>query len=143
MVPKQGVALRSYMDFVHALAPLLAGPRKRRRAYRRIALSLEEPTLHDAPEALCRTLAEAERRYGRGSAFEWVGLLCRHGAASATLSLSGPTGEALRPFASVTDLTTGRERPARLEARDGSWTMTVDNCVPRTLLRIYWPLARS
>jgi hypothetical protein len=70
-----------------------------------------------APEALCRTLAEAERRYGRGSAFEWVGLLCRHGAASAMVSL--------------------------LEARDGSWTMTVDNCVPRTLLRIYWPLARS
>jgi 3',5'-cyclic AMP phosphodiesterase CpdA len=143
VVPKQGATLRRYMDFVHALPPLLSAPRKRRRAYRRIALSLEEPTLHDASEALCRTLHEAERRYGRGSAFEWVGLLCRHGAVSATLSLSGPAGEDLRPFASVTDLTTGRERPARLEAKDGSWTMTVEHCVPRTLLRIYWPLARS
>jgi hypothetical protein len=81
-------------------------------------------------------MGEAPRSNGSASCVDTV-------AASAMLSLSGPTGEALRPFASVTDLTTGRERPAKLEARDGSWTMTVDNCVPRTLLRIYWPLARS
>jgi hypothetical protein len=45
------------------------------------------------------------------------------------------------PFASITDLTTGRESPADVHADDGTWTVTADACPPRTLLRIYWPLA--
>ena len=140
VVVKAGAALRRYTDFVHALPSLTPATRPRRRAYRRIELSLEQPTVHLATDALCRTLAEAERRYGGGTAFEWVGLLSRHGADVATLRLSGPPGERLQPFGSVTDLTTGRERPAKLEERDGTWILTVSHCVPRTLLRIYWPL---
>jgi len=140
VVVKAGVALRRYTDFVHALPALAPAPRSRRRAYRRVELSLEQPTVYVASDALCRTLAEAERCYGGGTAFEWVGLLSRHGADVASLRLSGPANARLQPFGSVTDLTTGRERPAKLEERDGTWTLTVPHCVPRTLLRIYWPL---
>jgi 3',5'-cyclic AMP phosphodiesterase CpdA len=140
VVAKPDVSLRRYTDFVHALPLIVPGARSRRRAYRRVELSLQEPTLHVANDALCRTLGEAERRYGRGTAFEWVGLLCRHGAERATLQLSAPAHERLQPFASVTDLTTGRERPAKLEVTDGVWSMSVARCVPRSLLRIYWPL---
>jgi hypothetical protein len=137
---KAGATLRRYADFVHALAPLANSARPRRRPYRRVDLSLDEPVVYELTDALCRTLSEAERRYERGTAFEWVGLLCRHGAENASLRLSAPVSEWLRPFASVTDLTTGRERPAKLEERDGSFVLSVPNCAPRTMLRIYWPL---
>jgi 3',5'-cyclic AMP phosphodiesterase CpdA len=137
---KAGATLRRYADFVHALAPLANSARPRRRPYRRVDLSLDEPVVYELTDALCRTLSEAERRYERGTAFEWVGLLCRHGAENASLRLSAPISEWLRPFASVTDLTTGRERPAKLEERDSSFVLSVLNCAPRTMLRIYWPL---
>jgi 3',5'-cyclic AMP phosphodiesterase CpdA len=138
---KDGAKLRRYKDFSHALPPLLTGSQPKRRTYRRVELSLDGPTEYRATDALCRTLAEAERRYGRGTAFEWVGLLCRYGADVASLSLCAPPGVLVEPFASATDLTTGRERPAQLELKDGCWTVTVSHCVPRTLLRVYWPLA--
>jgi len=137
---KPGVELRRHGDLVHALPLIVPGARPHRRAYRRIELSPDESSTHRVTDALCRTLREAERRYGRGTAFEWVGLLCRHGAEAASLRLKMPADERLQPFASVTDLTTGRERPAKLERLDGAWSMTVAGCVPRTLLRIYWPL---
>lgn len=140
VVVKAGATLRRYADFVHALPALARATKSRRRAYRRVELSLDEPTPYLATDALCRTLAEAERCYGGGTAFEWVGLLSRHGAEAATLRLSAPANARLQPFGSVTDLTTGSERPARLEERDGTWTLTVSRCAPRTLLRIYWPL---
>jgi hypothetical protein len=138
---KDGAKLRRYKDFSHALPPLLTGSQPKRRTYRRVELSLDGPTEHRATDALCRTLNEAERRYGRGTAFEWVGLLCRYGADIASLSLRAPSGALVDPFASATDLTTGRERPAQLELKNGVWTVTVPHCVPRTLLRVYWPLA--
>jgi hypothetical protein len=46
----------------------------------------------------------------------------------------------LAPFGSVTDLPTGLETPARLDATDRDWRLTLTSCAPRTLLRIYWPL---
>jgi len=142
VVVRNGAKLRRYKDFVHALPILLPGTRAE-RAYRRVDLSLEAPTAHRASDALCRTLAEAARCYGPGTAFEWVGLLCRYGADAATLRLSAEPGQPTRPFASVTDLTTGRERPAQIELRDGYWSVTLLRCAPRTLLRIYWPLAAA
>ncbi|HEX3776141.1 MAG TPA: metallophosphoesterase [Polyangiaceae bacterium] len=140
VVLKAGAKLRRYKDFVHALPHLIPGTRAGRQAYRRVDLALDEPTSHRAHAALCRTIAEAARCYGPGTAFEWVGLLCRYGAEAATLRLSVPAGEHFRPFASVTDLTTGRERPAPIAFREGRWALTLKNCAPRTLLRIYWPL---
>jgi 3',5'-cyclic AMP phosphodiesterase CpdA len=140
---KNGVKLRRYKDFVHSLPRVLPGSNAKGRAYRRVDLALDAPTAHRASEALCRTLSEAARCYGRGTAFEWVGLLCRYGAGTATLRLSAPSGEILQPFASATDLTTGRERPARIELKEGFWSVTLVACAPRTLLRIYWPLAAA
>jgi hypothetical protein len=141
VVVSGGAKLRRYKDFVHALPPLLPGSRAGQRAYRRIDLSLEAPTAHRVSDALCRTLGEAARCYGPGTAFDWVGLLCRYGAQAATLRLSAPSGEQWQPFASATDLTTGRERPAPIERHDGRWSVTLLRCAPRTLLRIYWPLS--
>jgi 3',5'-cyclic AMP phosphodiesterase CpdA len=138
---KAGAKLRRYKDFVHALPKFSNGARFEGRGYRRVDLSLEGPTAHQESGALCRTLGEAARCYGPGTAFEWVGLLCRYGADHATLRLASRPDEDFKPFASATDLTTGRERPARIELRDGLWSVTLRDCAPRTLLRIYWPLA--
>jgi predicted MPP superfamily phosphohydrolase len=140
VLAKPGAGLRGRTEFVHALPPIIPGAGPKRRAYRRVELSIDAEITHQATDALCRTLREAERRYGRGTAFEWAGLLCRHGAEAATLRLSVPAGESLQPFASFTDLQTGRERPWQLERRGDSWSMTVERCAPRSLLRIYWPL---
>ncbi|HET7540409.1 MAG TPA: metallophosphoesterase [Polyangiaceae bacterium] len=138
---KASAKLRRYKDFVHALPHFSPGSRPEGRGYRRVDVSLEGPTAHREIGALCRTLAEAARCYGPGSAFEWVGLLCRYGADLATLRLAAQPVDDCQPFASATDLTTGRERPARIELSDGFWTVTLRDCAPRTLLRIYWPLA--
>ena len=143
VVMMAGAKLRRYKDFVHALPHTLGRSRGEGRSYRRVDLSLDGPTAHRASDALCRTLAEAERCYGRGTAFEWVGLLCRYGAETATLRLLARPESDFQPFASATDLTTGRESPARIELRDAHWSVTITDCAPRTLLRIYWPLATA
>jgi predicted MPP superfamily phosphohydrolase len=140
VLAKPGAGLRGRTEFVHALPPLVPGARPKHRAYRRVALSIDAEITHRERDALCRTLAEAERRYGRGTAFEWAGLVCRHGAELAALRLSVPDAEPFSPFASVTDLQTGRERPWPLHRQEDGWSMTVDRYAPRSLLRIYWPL---
>ena len=92
-------------------------------------------------EALCRTVDEAARCYGVDTGFEWVGLLCRYGAARATLRLAQRNASGLEPFGSVTDLTTGRERPVTVSIERDQWLIACETCPPRSLLRIYWPLA--
>ncbi len=92
-------------------------------------------------EALCRTVGEAARCYGVDTGFEWVGLLCRYGAARATLRLAQRNADGLEPFGSVTDLTTGRERPVTVSVERDHWSIACETCPPRSLLRIYWPLA--
>ena len=135
-----GATLRRYVDFVHAL-PLLA-PRARQvnRGSRRIELTPGGVTEYRVDHALCRTIDEGQRSYGRGAAFEWVGLLCRYGAKNAALRLSREGAEWLKPFASVTDLTTGREEPLALVPSPEHWSVTRPDCAARSLLRIYWPL---
>ena len=135
-----GANLRRYIDFVHALPPLRARGRASRRMARRIDLKPNGTVWHEIPSALCRTLAEGAKRYGVGTAFEWVGLLSRYGASRAALRLASANVGRLVPFASMTDLATGRERPLRIEADDSGWTAVADECAPRTLLRLYWPL---
>ena len=141
---RKGARLRQYVDFVHAL-PLLPRLRRasvRRRTGRRVELAVGGVTGVRFEQALCRTVNEAARLYGADIAFEWVGLLCRYGAARATLRLAR-TPPDLEPFGSVTDLTTGRERPVAIRIEGEHWTIASDACAPRTLLRIYWPLALS
>jgi 3',5'-cyclic AMP phosphodiesterase CpdA len=135
-----GASLRRYVDFVHAV-PLLA-PRSgdERRRSRRIEVEVGGITRFRVEAGLCRTLAEGERCYGTGTAFEWIGLLSRYGARRSVLSLARPGAEWLKPFASVTDLTTGREQPLPLKKSPDFWAAIWSDCAPRSLLRIYWPL---
>ncbi len=91
----------------------------------------------------CATVGEASKEYGDGTAFESVSLFNRYRARTARLTARlGALGER-RPFASVADLTTGRERAVKLKRDEakGEWTVTVADCPARTLLRIWWPLA--
>lgn len=82
----------------------------------------------------------AEEVRGAGSCFGWVGLLNRSRAATAKLTLHlGPVTS--EPFASATDLTTGKERPMRFLRDGNAVSLRYDDCPARTLLRIYWPLA--
>jgi hypothetical protein len=46
------------------------------------------------------------------------------------------------PFASITSLTTGRERPWPLSREGDVVTVRHEDCPARTLLRLYWPLER-
>jgi 3',5'-cyclic AMP phosphodiesterase CpdA len=141
---REGARLRQYVDFVHALPllPRLRRTRARRRAGRRVELTIGGVTRVRFEQALCRTVNEAARLYGVDIAFEWVGLLCRYGATRATLRLARIPAD-LDPFGSVTDLTTGRERPVAIRIEGEHWTVASDACPPRTLLRIYWPLTLS
>jgi len=135
-----GARLRRYVDFVHTL-PHRVGRRAVLRDGRLIELTLGGVTRYEESNALCRTLAMGARARGAGTAFEWVGLLCRYGALRAALRLARESAHGVEPFGSLTDLTIGRERPVRLETNGEFWTLSAGSCPPRSLLRIYWPLA--
>jgi hypothetical protein len=139
----EGASLHRYVEFVHSLPAVFHRTRAGRRANRRIELRPNGTTRYTIHQALCRTLAEGSRSYGIGTAFEWVGLICRYGAERATLQLGCAGVGAMRPFASATDLTTGRERPAPITPAGAQWTVSAEACPPRSLLRIYWPLERE
>jgi 3',5'-cyclic AMP phosphodiesterase CpdA len=140
-----GARLRRYSEFIHGLPgarirEVDAGgtARPATMATARLDLALDATTTYRLEDGLCRSMSAASRAYGRGTAYEWVGLLSRYGAARARLVLHH--GRDVRPFASVTDLTTGREQPATLARSDGVSTLEVAHCAPRTLLRTYWEL---
>jgi 3',5'-cyclic AMP phosphodiesterase CpdA len=136
-----GANLRHYVDFLRGGTPISTRPSSAPR--RRIEIAIGGVTRYGVPDGLCRTAEVARRVYRAATAFEWVGLLSRYGAATAVLSLSREHAEDLTPFGSLTDLPTGQETPARVDAVDGQWRITVTDCPPRTLLRIYWPLAST
>lgn len=92
--------------------------------------------------ALFASLAEARAAGRETQAYEGVTLLNRARAAQARLSVDlGPVKT--RPFATLTDLTTGRARPWPLTVEAGVATVRQDACPARTLLRISWPLERT
>ena len=130
--------LKRYTDFVHALPAVAAGARVQTLT-RRVELAIDDVTRYRAGAALARTLDEGKRASGPGTAFEWVGMMCRYGAESAVLELARIPR--MQPFASVTDLTTGLERPLALTTTSDAWIGEVTSCPPRALLRIYWSLA--
>ncbi|MEW5738167.1 MAG: metallophosphoesterase [Myxococcota bacterium] len=87
------------------------------------------------------SVAAAEKRPVDHAPFEWVGLVNRSRAAEARLELHlGPVKT--KPFASVTDLTTGKEWPAPFTREGDVVSVRVTSCPARRLLRIYWPLER-
>jgi len=138
-----GAQLRRYIEFVRVLPAVLPRGRRWPSVLRRVTLVLNGDTRYRYSNALCRTLGEAARQYGVGTAFEWVGLLCRYGASRAIVRLDRSGPGQIEAFGSLTDLTTGRERPAFVEATADRWTVTIQDCPPRSLVRIYWPLAQA
>ena len=140
-----GTSLRRYTEFIHGLPGASVTnvgadgeARAASMATARIDLVLDGVTSYRLEAGLCRSIDAAARAYGRGTAYEWVGLLSRYGAETARLTLRH--GRDVRPFGSVTDLTTGRESPATLVRSEGTSTLEVRHCAPRTLLRAYWEL---
>lgn len=89
---------------------------------------------------LCRTVEEAARVYGPGTAFEWVALLDRFGSRLARLSVEGLPEGGPEPFGSCMDLTTGLERPVLVDWSRGRAVLELKDSRPRSLLRLYWPL---
>lgn len=84
---------------------------------------------------------DAAQEFQQGQAFEAVELLNRSRADLARLVVHlGPVKTT--PFASITNLTTGKERPWPLERAGDVVTVERTNCPARTLLRLYWPLER-
>ncbi|HXN33701.1 MAG TPA: metallophosphoesterase [Polyangiaceae bacterium] len=133
-----GAELHRYVEFVHGRPDAKRVPVRTRR--RRIELALNGVTRYRIAGALRRTADGARQAFGAASAFEWIGLLSRYGGANVVLFLARDNAGPLAPFGSVTDLATGRESPAPVEAREDGWWLEVSDCAPRTMLRVYWPL---
>lgn len=111
----------------------------------KLELALAEPgvTRYRLESGVCRTWAEAERVYGtRTAPYEWIGLMNRYACKRTRLTLTGLGKAADEAFASVTDLGTGLEKPARVtRAQSGDEvSLTISPAGPRSLLRIFWPL---
>ena len=92
-----------------------------------------------------RTLSELQRLRGRRALpFEFVALENPFRADCAQLYVSGVGDRSPKEaFASVTDLSTGLEAPARINILPNQLQLQVDDCAPNTLLKIYWSLDRS
>lgn len=91
---------------------------------------------------LCTTRAEATRVFNEFTAFESVVFLNRYQSATTELTIEG-LPEDCRPFGSLTDLTTGHERPVRVVREGNRYVVRASPCHPRTLLQIRWPLLRE
>lgn len=111
-----------------------------------VHLELDGAVEYRVEGGLVKNLDAARRLFGDDpSPFASVGLMNRYFASTARLELGGLLDVSGGAFASATDLGTGLERPIRLErlSEPGSAVAEVKDCPPRTLLRIYWRLARS
>jgi len=90
--------------------------------------------------ALYRSVKDAESDHP-GRAYESIKLLNRSRAQLAQLSVN-LAGVRTTPFASVTDLTTGKERPYPLSRAGEVVTVRYEQCPSRMLLKLAWPLER-
>lgn len=135
-----------YVESVEGLdgATLLVDGEPERQLPDDIELTLGRPTVFEVHSGVARTLDENRRLFGsRSVPFGSVSLMNRYRSEDAVLEVEGipAAGEA---FASVTDLGTGLESPAPIrQVSDHQVRLVREQCAPRTLLRIYWPLARE
>ncbi|MFI5300413.1 MAG: metallophosphoesterase family protein [Polyangiales bacterium] len=144
------LAVPALVDYVQGLGDGVCewterGEAKRTETPADVTIEPGVPTTYRVVRAVAARSESAARYDGPGTAYEWVGQLNRYGTRNASLSLSArQLPELLKEaFGSVTDLNTGRETPARLTRSDAAVTMNLENCPPRSLLRIYWPLPRA
>lgn len=149
---ESGVAPERYGDAVDALedSNLIvvgeSGSPLRAPVHPPIELELQrgELTRYRIAGAYCRTVSEAERLFGsRWAPYAWQGLMNRYASKRLRLEVRGSgTGVLRGAFASQTDLGTGLQQPLRLApgSTDDTVVIEYDDCPPRTLLRVYWPL---
>lgn len=89
------------------------------------------------------TVGQALADYGPDAApYEWVGLLNRYQSEVAELTVRALPAGAGPVFGSLTDLTTGLQQPMPLAPQGDGQVLAMQDCPPRTLLRIYWKLPR-
>lgn len=106
-----------------------------------VTLTRGRPLSFRVRRALCRTLDDAESRFGpRHPPYAWLGLMNRYLATRARLEIRAPEGVREHAFASRTDLGTGLEEPCPLGRTASGLVVEVEDCPPRTMLRVYWPL---
>lgn len=145
VVPREGMRPGRYVEVVEGAdeATLsVEGETRQRTLPEQLELDLEANTAFEVRGGVPRTWAEARKLHGvRSAPFGSVVLMNRYRADDVSLTLEGlPSAE--EAFASVTDLGTGMEHPAKIERGRDSVGVVRPNCPPRTLLRIYWPLSR-
>jgi 3',5'-cyclic AMP phosphodiesterase CpdA len=106
-----------------------------------ITLHRGEPARFRIRRALFRRFEHAAEALGpRHAPYAWLGVMNRYLADRCRLEIRGPAEICDRAFASRTDLGTGLEEPCRVERTSTGVVIEFDDCPPRTLLRIYWPL---
>lgn len=139
-----------YLETVEAPsgARLALGPGARRADGRTdLPAQLEVDTERDAhlqlEGALARTVTEEGRLAGaQATPYGRVALLNRYQCAAVSLTVRGLQGRARTAFGSATDLGTGLERSIPIEADPAAdrIRLTLADCPPRTLIRLYWLL---
>jgi hypothetical protein len=105
-----------------------------------LSLRLGETTRYRVRGALRRRLDPRQRS---ASPYAWLGLMNRYASETARIVVRGLGSRSEEAFASATDLGTGLERPLPLVRSEGAVGAELGDCPPRTLLRVYWPLART
>jgi Calcineurin-like phosphoesterase len=117
---------------------------QRQRLPKSLDLPLGRDLTYQVRRGACRTLEAARRELGPGNVHESVELVNRYGCSRVrlTLDVGDQADHVGSVFGSVTDLETGRERPARVQRHGQSYVIEEVDCEPRTLVRIYWSLCR-
>jgi 3',5'-cyclic AMP phosphodiesterase CpdA len=148
ILPAQGAGIYDYQEMVEGppgcflLLDEKETARPSSKAPFELMIPYGRPMRYSLRNGVCRTITAAEKAYQRqGETYEWLALMNRYDAQTATLIVEG-LGKNLRVFSSITDLGTGEERPQSLIRESGDkLILRVSSCRARTLLRIYWTLS--
>lgn len=110
-----------------------------------LELVRNQPVHYRIDRGLCRTVDEAYRLFGkRWTPYAWLGIMNRYASRIVRLEVHEPQHGTLRQaFGSETDLGTGLQRVRRGHHEHDRFIVEYPDCPPRTLLRVFWPLARS
>jgi 3',5'-cyclic AMP phosphodiesterase CpdA len=143
---KKGARLRRYSEIIDGLRDAelrLEGKDGSPSLPAQVRLDLRGKVRYRLNGGICRTLGEAQRRFGdHCPPFASVSLMNRYGSSGAVLEVRGISDRAADAFASATDLGTGLEKPMRVQRDRSAGSVRLEHpaCPPRTLLRIYWQL---
>lgn len=107
----------------------------------RVEIGYNDDIQYRIEQGWCRTVREAARHQGPGTAYAWAGLLVRYPTRFAELTVAG-LDHTEQCFGSITHLTTGSELPMTLAlaSSPAAAVLRLEDVPPLTLLRIYWPL---